>query len=122
MGFVLASIQGCLYGRHLGRMPEKPSPHSIGYDMDLKHVLEHPPGSHAGDAARDFLTHLAICNTVIPNQNADGELLYQVKLHELWQLLMLFISKAITVNHRHVNLACSALAYTEQLVYGEQPG
>ncbi len=78
MGFVLASIQGCMYGRHLGRMPAKPSPHSIGYDVALKHALEQPSGSHAGDAARAFLTHLAICNTVIPSRNADGDLIYQV--------------------------------------------
>ena len=78
MGFVLASIQGRMYGRQLGRMPAKASPHSLVYDVGLKQALEQTEGNPTGDAARAFLTHLAVCNTVTPSQDADGDLIYQV--------------------------------------------
>ncbi|KAK9868497.1 hypothetical protein WJX84_001581 [Apatococcus fuscideae] len=77
MGFVMSSIHGCLYGKQLGRQPAKPSPHSLAYDVGLQQALEQPASNHAGDAARSFLTHLALCNTVIPCLDSDGELVYQ---------------------------------------------
>ncbi|KAK9838944.1 hypothetical protein WJX74_006434 [Apatococcus lobatus] len=77
MGFVLASIQGRMYGRQLERLPVKASPHSLAYDMGLKQSLQQAEGNHAADAAKAFLTHLAVCNTVTPTHNADGELIYQ---------------------------------------------
>ena len=78
MGFVLSSIQGRMYGRQLGKLPAKASPHSLAYDVGLKQALDQAQGNHTGDAAKAFLTHLAVCNTVTPSQNTDGELIYQV--------------------------------------------
>ena len=37
-------------------------------------------GSPEHQAAVAFLTHLAICNTVVPATNAQGELVYQASI------------------------------------------
>ena len=77
MGFVWCSIAGRLYGK------DAPSgldtPHTITQDPVLLKALEAGQGEQYQQAA-DFLTHLAVCNTVVPATDALGHLIYQVSL------------------------------------------
>lgn len=75
MGFVWCSIGGRLYGK------EAPSgldtPHTITQDPEILKALDARSGEQYQQAS-DFLTHLAVCNTVVPATDALGHLIYQV--------------------------------------------
>lgn len=75
MGFIWCSINGRLYGK------DAPSgldtPHTITQDPALLKVLDAGQGEDYQQAA-DFLTHLAVCNTVVPATDALGHFIYQV--------------------------------------------
>lgn len=75
MGFVWCSINGQLYGKSapLGLM----TPHAIAHDSELLSLLKKSEGEQRQHAV-DFLTHLAVCNTVVPATTATGQLIYQV--------------------------------------------
>lgn len=79
MGFVWCSIGGRLYGK------EAPTglntPHTITQDPALLKALESQATEQYQQAA-DFLTHLAICNTVVPATDALGHLIYQVCMQQ----------------------------------------
>ncbi|KAK9820083.1 hypothetical protein WJX72_005942 [[Myrmecia] bisecta] len=76
MGFVWCSIQGVLYGRNLSTEPLKPTPHLIVQDVDLQEELQEGSSKKA-QRAIEFCTHLAVCNTVVPAVNEDGDTVYQ---------------------------------------------
>lgn len=76
MGFVWCSISGRLYGKQAP--PEVDTPHTITQDSELLSVLKKGKGEQHQQAV-DFLTHLAVCNTVVPATTAAGQLIYQVK-------------------------------------------
>ena len=88
MGFVWCSINGRLYGK------EAPSgldtPHTITHDPALLKVLEAGQGEDYQQAA-GFLTHPAVCNTVVPATDALGHVIYQVSLQSfrMWTRLVL---------------------------------
>ena len=75
MGFVWCSMSGKLYGKQAP--PDLNTPHAITQDSELLSVLETGEGERHQQAV-DFLTHLAICNTVVPATTAAGQLIYQV--------------------------------------------
>ena len=75
MGFVWCSINGKLYGKQAP--PDLNTPHTITEDSELLSVLKKREGERHQQAV-DFLTHLAICNTVVPATTAAGQLIYQV--------------------------------------------
>lgn len=77
MGFVWCSIDGRLYGKDA--LTGLDTPHTITQDAALLKVLEAGQGEHYQQAA-DFLTHLAVCNTVVPATDALGHVIYQVSL------------------------------------------
>eukprot|EP00891_Asterochloris_glomerata_P006425 jgi/Astpho2/6425/e_gw1.00093.28.1_t len=70
MGFVWCTIDGKLYGKQSNAQG---TPHTISGDTALLLALQRK-GSPEHQAAVAFLTHLAICNTVVPATNAQGEL------------------------------------------------
>ena len=76
MGFVWCSISGRLFGK------EAPTglatPHTITKDPLLLQVLGQAQGEQYQQAS-EFLTHLAVCNTVVPATDAAGQLIYQVQ-------------------------------------------
>ena len=75
MGFVWCSISGRLYGK---QAPEElETPHAITQDPELLDALKNNDSEQHRQAA-DFLTHLAVCNTVVPATSATGHLIYQV--------------------------------------------
>uniref|UniRef100_A0A383WKY7 Phospholipid-transporting ATPase n=1 Tax=Tetradesmus obliquus TaxID=3088 RepID=A0A383WKY7_TETOB len=87
MGFVWASVGGVLYGQHasedkrLAGMPAN-TPHSIALDDGVQKALffrqdKSDKNRQPQPALLDFLTNLAVCNTVVPSVNPDGSLLYQ---------------------------------------------
>jgi magnesium-transporting ATPase (P-type) len=89
MGFVWASVGGVLYGQHasedkrLAGMPAN-TPHSLALDEGVQKALcfrQDKSDKHRqpNPALLDFLTNLAVCNTVVPSVNPDGSLLYQVR-------------------------------------------
>lgn len=89
MGFVWASVGGVLYGQHasedkrLAGMPAS-TPHSIALDDGVQKALcfrqdKSDKNRQPQPALLDFLTNLAVCNTVVPSVNPDGSLLYQVR-------------------------------------------
>jgi magnesium-transporting ATPase (P-type) len=89
MGFVWASVGGVLYGQHasedkrLAGTPAK-TPHSIALDEGVQKALcfrqdKSDKNRQPNPALLDFLTNLAVCNTVVPSVNPDGSLLYQVR-------------------------------------------
>lgn len=92
MGFVWCSISGKLYGKHAP--PELNTPHTITQDSELLDVLKKGEGEQHQQAV-DFLTHLAVCNTVVPATTAAGQLIYQVSycLHALWSALLKYASQ-----------------------------
>jgi len=83
MGFVWASVGGVLYGKNTSedcyRWPDTPAntPHSIALDQDLVKAL----GFHADKQPRPeverFFVNLAVCNTVVPSTDEQGNLKYQ---------------------------------------------
>ena len=75
MGFVWCSISGKLYGKQAP--PEVDTPHTITQDSELLSMLKKGKGEQHQQAV-DFLTHLAVCNTVVPATTAAGQLIYQV--------------------------------------------
>ncbi|DBB09563.1 hypothetical protein WJX82_007159 [Trebouxia sp. C0006] len=74
MGFVWCSINGKLYGKQAP--PEVDTPHTITQDSELLSMLKKGKGEQHQQAV-DFLTHLAVCNTVVPATTAAGQLIYQ---------------------------------------------
>ena len=76
MGFVWCTIDGQLYGKQSNAQG---TPHTISGDAALLLALQRK-GSPQQQAAVAFLTHLAICNTVVPARNAQGELVYQASI------------------------------------------
>ena len=75
MGFVWCSISGKLYGKQAP--PEVTTPHTITQNSELLSLLKKGKGEQHQQAV-DFLTHLAVCNTVVPATTAAGQLIYQV--------------------------------------------
>ena len=80
MGFVWCSISGRLYGKQAP--PELDTPHTITQDSELLSLLKKGKGEQHQQAV-DFLTHLAVCNTVVPATTAAGQLIYQVSQQSL---------------------------------------
>lgn len=75
MGFVWCSISGQLYGK--STPAGLTTPHTIAHDPQLLSLLKKGDGEQHQHAV-DFLTHLAVCNTVVPATTATGQLIYQV--------------------------------------------
>lgn len=75
MGFVWCSINGQLYGK--SAPSGLTTPHAIAHNSELLSLLEKSEGEQRQHAV-DFLTHLAVCNTVVPATTATGQLIYQV--------------------------------------------
>lgn len=84
MGFVWCSISGKLYGKQAPS--DLDTPHAITHDPELLTVLKKSKGEQHEQAV-DFLTHLAVCNTVVPATTAAGQLIYQVTHTLLLKLL-----------------------------------
>ena len=76
MGFVWCTIGGKLYGKQSNAQG---TPHTISGEAALLLALQRKD-SPEHQAAVTFLTHLAICNTVVPANNAQGELVYQASI------------------------------------------
>lgn len=78
MGFVWCSIAGQLFGQNSDTTAN--TPHTISSDAQLLLALQERNTEQHRKVA-EFLTHLAVCNTVVPAVGSHGELLYQVCMH-----------------------------------------
>ncbi|KAI8470537.1 MAG: ATPase, phospholipid transporter [Monoraphidium minutum] len=82
MGWVWASIGGRLYGKAASDANSRPdvpgdTPHTIALDQDMLNALGLREGDAVDDAVDEFLTNLAVCNTVVPSVDATGAIQYQ---------------------------------------------
>lgn len=78
MGFVWCSIAGHLFGQNNDTTAH--TPHTISSDAQLLLALQECNREQHRKVA-EFLTHLAVCNTVVPAAGSHGELIYQVLRH-----------------------------------------
>ncbi len=95
MGFGWCSIIGKLYGKQAPS--ELNTPHTITQNSERLSVLKKSNGELHQQAV-DFLTHLAVCNTVVPATTAANQLIYQVRHYfHLFPMLKAAVSLAQSI-------------------------